>query len=93
MADKPEKNELAWRLVGGVVAMGAGFAARKVIEFGWTKATGKRPPANVDDPELRLAEALGFAVVMGVGMEVARILAMRTAHRRLYHRVVRKVTA
>ncbi len=77
-----EKPDMAWRLIGAVVALGVGFGARKVIEFGWQKTTGKKPPADPNSLETSLAEAIGFAVVLGVGMEVARIVATRTAHKR-----------
>ncbi|SDH31968.1 Protein of unknown function [Sinosporangium album] len=79
---KAEKPDLAWRLIGGAVAMGVGFATRKLIEYGWRKTTGKKPPANPESLEVGLAEAVGFAVVMGVGMEVARIVATRAAAKR-----------
>ncbi|MBX6769755.1 MAG: DUF4235 domain-containing protein, partial [Actinomadura rubrobrunea] len=45
------------------------------------KATGKEPPANPESPEVALSEAIGWAVIMGVGMEVARLLATRAAAR------------
>ncbi|GAA1503094.1 hypothetical protein GCM10009677_38620 [Sphaerisporangium rubeum] len=73
---------MAWRLIGAVVGLGVGFAARKAIEFGWQKTTGKKPPADPNSLETSLAEAVGFAVVLGVGMEVARIVATRSAHKR-----------
>ncbi|WP_214415385.1 DUF4235 domain-containing protein [Sphaerisporangium fuscum] len=81
-SEETEKPDLAWRLIGAVVALGVGFVTRKAIEFGWEKATGKKPPADSDSLETGLAEAVGFAVVLGVGMEVARIVATRSAHRR-----------
>ena len=56
--------------------------ARKAITFAWKKATGKEPPTNPESPEVHLAEAIGWAVVMGVGMEVARLLATRAAAKR-----------
>ncbi|WP_405146430.1 DUF4235 domain-containing protein [Sphaerisporangium sp. NBC_01403] len=77
-----EKPDMAWRLIGAVVALGVGYGARKAIEFGWQKTTGKKPPADPNSLETSLAEAIGFAVVLGVGMEVARIVATRTAHKR-----------
>ncbi|MFC4586915.1 DUF4235 domain-containing protein [Sphaerisporangium corydalis] len=77
-----EKPDMAWRLIGAVVALGVGYGARKAIEFGWQKTTGKKPPADPNSLETGLAEAIGFAVVLGVGMEVARIVATRTAHKR-----------
>jgi hypothetical protein len=77
-----EKQDMAWRLIGAVVGLGVGFAARKAIEFGWRKTTGKTPPADPNSLETSLVEAVGFAVVLGVGMEVARIVATRSAHKR-----------
>ncbi|GII91986.1 DUF4235 domain-containing protein [Sinosporangium siamense] len=82
LAKSAAKPDLGWRLVGGAVALGVGFATRKLIEFGWRKATGKKPPANPESLEVSLAEAVGFAVVMGVGMEVTRIVAARIAAKR-----------
>jgi hypothetical protein len=81
-SDEVEKQDMAWRLIGAVVGLGVGFAARKAIEYGWRKTTGKQPPADPNSLETSLAEAIGFAVVMGVGMEVTRIVATRTAHKR-----------
>ncbi|MEP7022946.1 MAG: DUF4235 domain-containing protein, partial [Actinomycetota bacterium] len=37
------------------------------------------------DPEVALKEALGWSIVMGVGMEAARLLATRAVARRLAH--------
>lgn len=82
MADKPEKPDLAWRIIGGLVALGVGFVTRKAIEFAWTKATGKKPPADPDSLDISLGEAIGYAVVTAVGMEVARIVATRAASKR-----------
>jgi hypothetical protein len=79
MADKANKPDLTWRIVGGVIALATGFVARKVIEFGWQKATGRKPPADPDSLEISMGEAIGYAIVMGVGMEVARIVMTRTA--------------
>jgi hypothetical protein len=81
-SDEAEKPDMAWRVIGAVVALGVGYGTRKAIEFGWKKATGKKPPADPNSLETGLVEAIGFAVVLGVGMEVARIVATRTAHKR-----------
>lgn len=81
MADK--RSDIRTRIVGGLAAAAAGYCARKVINFAWTRITGRVPPEDPHDPEVALAEAIGFAVVAGVGMEVARLLATRVAVRRL----------
>lgn len=79
-----EKGDLGWRLVAGAAAFGAGFVARKAITIGWKRITGKEPPSNPESPEVKLAEAIGWAVATGVGMEVARLLATRAAAKRWY---------
>ncbi|MFC3997765.1 DUF4235 domain-containing protein [Nocardiopsis sediminis] len=81
MAEKD--GRLAAQIVGGAAALAAGFVARKVLTFAWTQATGKEPPTEPESLEVGLGEALGWAVVTGVGMEVARVLAVRAAYRRL----------
>jgi hypothetical protein len=82
MTDK--RGDIASRAIGGVAAMLAGYFARKLITKGWTRATGKQPPEHPEDPEVGIAEALGWAVVTGVGVEAARLLANRAAARRLH---------
>jgi hypothetical protein len=82
MAEKAEKPDITWRVVGGLVGLATGFAAKKVIEFGWQKVTGKKPPADPESPEISMAEAIGYAVVIGVGVEVARIITTRIAAKR-----------
>ncbi|TNY36432.1 DUF4235 domain-containing protein [Thermomonospora catenispora] len=74
-----DKGDIGWRILAGAAAMGAGFVARKVITYAWKKSTGKEPPTNPESPDVALGEALGWAVVTGVGMEVARLLATRAA--------------
>jgi Protein of unknown function (DUF4235) len=68
------------RAVITVVGFGATFAAKKVIQFAWKKITGKEPP-DADDPQVALTEALGWVVAMAVGVQVARVLAVRAATR------------
>ncbi|ETK32392.1 DUF4235 domain-containing protein [Microbispora sp. ATCC PTA-5024] len=74
-----EKPDMQWRLVGGLLGLVVGFASRKVLAFAWEKATGRKPPASADSPDIGLGEAIAYAVVMGLGMEVTRIVATRAA--------------
>ena len=68
------------KAVTALVGFGAAFAARKVIQFAWKKITGKEPP-EPEDPQVALGEALAWAVAMAVGVQVARMLAVRAATR------------
>ncbi|NUW30885.1 DUF4235 domain-containing protein [Nonomuraea sp. SMC257] len=80
MAD--EKPDLAWRVIGGLVGLATAWVARKALGFVWVKTTGKEPPVDPDSPEVSLGEAIGYAVLMGVGMSVAQIVVNRTAKKR-----------
>ncbi|MEU4508870.1 DUF4235 domain-containing protein [Nonomuraea bangladeshensis] len=91
MAD--DKPDVAWRIIGGLVGLATGWAARKLLTFVWVKATGKEPPVDTEAPEVTLAEAIGYAVLMGVGMSVAQIVVNRTARKRYdAWRALRQVT-
>jgi hypothetical protein len=71
-----------------IVAIAAAFAAawvtRKALTFGWTKVTGHEPPSD-QDPDAGWAEALGWAVVIGVGLQAARMLATRAVTKKMRH--------
>lgn len=78
----PEKgSDFASKAVSTLVGAAAAFAARKAIGFAWTKATGKEPPGKAEDPEVAIGEALAWTVVLGIGVSVARLLAVRLATR------------
>lgn len=83
-AQKSKNADLTARIVGGVASFAAGFAARKLIEFGWKKITGKEPPTEPESPEVAILEAVSWAVVTGIGMEVSRLLATRLVAKRVY---------
>jgi len=70
---------MATRIAGGIAAFAAAWAARKLIALAWTRATGKEPPVHPEDLDVDLKEALGWAVVTGVAMEAARLVATRVA--------------
>ena len=77
-----DKPDIAWRVIGGLTGLATAWAARKLLGFAWVKATGKEPPLDPDSPEVSMGEAIGYAVVMGVGMSVAQIVVNRTAKKR-----------
>jgi Protein of unknown function (DUF4235) len=75
MADK--RASAGNRLVSGLVGIVAAFGARKMLTFGWKAITGKEPPEHPEDPQVQLAEAVTWGILMGVGVQLARMLALR----------------
>ena len=63
--------------------LGAVYGIRWVLAFGWKQVTGREPPTNAEDLHVGMGEAMAWAVMVGVGTEIARLLAMRAAARRV----------
>ncbi|MBO2453915.1 DUF4235 domain-containing protein [Actinomadura barringtoniae] len=74
-----DKGDFGWRIMAGAAAFAGGFIAKKAITVAWKKSTGKEPPTHPESPEVALTEAIGWAVIMGVGMELTRLLVTRAA--------------
>jgi thiazole synthase ThiGH ThiG subunit len=68
-----------WSLMSVVSALGAATLAKKALDTGWRAATGKKPPVNPADPDVRMAEAVAWAAVSGTFVALARMLAQRRA--------------
>jgi hypothetical protein len=84
MADK-SGDGAGSKALNTVAALGAAFVARKVATMAWTKVTGKEPPSDPEDPAVGMAEALGWAIAMGVVVGAVRVLAVRAATARTRH--------
>ena len=72
-------NSKFWAAFSVVAALGAAQVAKRGINTGWKAATGKNPPENPADPDVEIWEAVTWAVVSGVFIGVARMLAQRKA--------------
>jgi hypothetical protein len=68
-----------WTAFSLVSALAAAAVAKKAIDTAWRAATGKNPPENPADPDVRMGEAVAWAVVSGTFVAVARMLAQRRA--------------
>jgi len=71
------------KAVNALVGAAAAFAARKLLFFVWKKVTGKAPPEHPEDPQVGLAEAIIWGIVVGAGVHTARLLATRATTSRL----------
>lgn len=68
-----------WTVFSLVSALAAATAVRKGLNASWKAATGKNPPENPADPDVDVREAVAWAVLSGVAIAVARMLAQRKA--------------
>lgn len=66
-----------WTILSLISTLGAASVARKGLSTFWKAATGKNPPENPADPDVVLREALAWAVLSGMAIGVARMLAQR----------------
>lgn len=68
-----------WSIFSLISAVGAAAIAKKGLNASWRAATGKNPPANPADPDVRLGEAIAWAAVSGTLIAIARMFAARRA--------------
>ena len=69
-------NIVAKLLTVGAVIL-AGTIARKATDGTWKFVTGSDSPANPEDPDIDLKEAIAFAVLSGAIVGLMRMLATR----------------
>jgi hypothetical protein len=68
-----------WSVYGLGATVLATMVARKAMNTSWKLATGKNPPQNPAHPDVSLGEAVAWAIVSGVAVGLARMLASRKA--------------
>jgi Protein of unknown function (DUF4235) len=72
-------GKIGWKIVAAAFAVPTGIAVRKAIESGWRKTKHDDPPKNPAAPGTEWSEALMWAVVSGVAVAAARLVAARGA--------------
>ena len=70
-------NDKVFKLVGTGAAIAAAAVAKTVSEKGWKVVMAADPPANPEDPDTRLWEAVLWACASGAVIALARMLATR----------------
>jgi Protein of unknown function (DUF4235) len=80
MSKTMSKSEsIALKIYTAIAATVAARVASKVVNRVWVKTTGKAPPTEPNSPDVHWAEAVGWSVVSGTSVAVARLLASRRA--------------
>ncbi|MER7605156.1 DUF4235 domain-containing protein [Nocardioides sp. NPDC023903] len=78
-ADKADKADKVWAIMALVSGIGAAKVTNKVLSSGWKASTGRKPPANPADPDVRLLEAVLWSAATGATVALARMFAQRRA--------------
>ena len=71
------------KLLAAGAGVAATFVANAVIRQVWKSATGHPAPKNANDPNLKIAQAVGFAALSAAVAVLARRLATHGASRLL----------
>lgn len=72
-----DSGSTVFKLVTMGATIGAAMAARKGATLTWKLASGTEPPVNPEDPDVTWKEALGWALISGAAIGVARMVASR----------------
>ena len=72
-------QKYGWKAVALGTGALTGFATQRAIELIWTALRKSTPPKLAADRSSPWPEAVSWAVATGIGVGVARLLAVRTA--------------
>ena len=72
-------KKYAWKAVTVGLGALAGLTTQRVLEVIWKAWRGSTPPKVPADRHSSWVDALSWAVATGIGVGVARLLAVRTA--------------
>ena len=77
--DVPLAKKYGWKAI--TIALGAlvGLATQRLIEVPWKLLRGSTPPKVLADRRSPWFDAMSWAIATGVGVGVARLLAIRAA--------------
>jgi hypothetical protein len=81
-----DSQSKAWSAFSLLAALFAAAVARKGLNTVWRLSTGKEPPTNAGDPDIDIGEAVAWAVLSGVIVGLARMLATRRAAKFYAHK-------
>jgi hypothetical protein len=70
-------GKLGYKVLAGVGAAVGATVARKALDTGWKTATGKKPPANPEHPDVKWGEAATWAAVSAAIIALGKLLAQR----------------
>lgn len=72
-------KKYGWKTLSLGLGALTGLVTQRVLEVSWKALRGSTPPKVAADRRSSWADALSWAVATGVGVSVARLLALRSA--------------
>jgi hypothetical protein len=72
-------GSIVWKVLGTGSAVLAATVAEKALKAIWRTAAGAEPPAVPENPDTRWGEAVGWALLSGAVIGLARLAATRRA--------------
>ncbi len=75
----PFAKKYGWKVVTVGLGATAAFVTQRALEVVWKALRGSTPPKVAADRDSSWVDALSWAAATGVGVGVARLLAVRTA--------------
>lgn len=76
---KKSSGKKTWKLLDKGSTILAGMIAARVSATAWRAATGKKPPSNPRHPEVDNREAITWAILAGIVIELSKVLIRRWA--------------
>jgi hypothetical protein len=73
------RKRLVWQGISACAAALSVVAMQRGLEIGWRRVRHERPPKDPTDQSASWGAALTWAVALGVGVAVARLVAVRLA--------------
>ena len=71
------RKRLAWKAISAGAAALSMVATQRVVATVWRKVRGAPPPQGPADRRVTWGAAMTWAVAMGVGVAVSRLIAVR----------------
>jgi Protein of unknown function (DUF4235) len=76
---EPHKDagKVGYKMFASLGATLGATLTRRALTASWTRATGKEPPTNPENPDVRWVEAISWAVISAAAVAAARVVAQR----------------
>jgi len=75
------RKQLAWKGLSAAVAALSVIATRRILALLWERLEGNKPPTDPGNRKVTWRAAMTWAIAVGVGVAVSRVVAVRLSAR------------